>query len=122
MRKSKCIICALLIIVAIAAAILPATAQDSYVCGDADGDGVVSIIDATAIQRKLASLTVSNFDEKAADVNGDGLDILDATKIQRYLADFNDNNRIGELVSPPATNKPTSPTDPDEYELPFIPA
>ena len=54
--------------------------------GDADGDGKVTILDATVIQRRLAGLPVESFNEKAADVDGDGLTILDATAIQRYLA------------------------------------
>ena len=58
----------------------------SYICGDADGDGTVTILDATVIQRKLAELPVSSFSGNAADVDGDGLNILDATMIQRYLA------------------------------------
>ena len=78
----------------------PAAAEGSgYICGDADGSGEVSILDATAIQRKLAGFSVPRFDERAADVDGSGLDILDATKIQRYLAGFSDAAHIGEFVS-----------------------
>lgn len=55
--------------------------------GDADGDGEVSILDATAIQRKDVLLSVAYFDDVAADVDGDGdVTILDATFIQRFLA------------------------------------
>ena len=57
--------------------------------GDADGDGQVTIVDATWIQRYLASFTLDFFDETAADVDGDGeVSILDATWIQRYLAEM----------------------------------
>ena len=55
--------------------------------GDADMDGEVTILDATDIQRHLASLPTESFDETAADADGDGeITILDATDIQRYLA------------------------------------
>jgi len=55
--------------------------------GDADNDGEVTILDATAIQRMLASLSVNSFSETAADTDGDGvITILDATVIQRWLA------------------------------------
>lgn len=57
--------------------------------GDVDGDGEVTVLDATAIQRKLAYLTVEPYIEEAADVNGDGnVSIFDATAIQRMLANL----------------------------------
>ena len=71
----------------------------SYIKGDADGDGKLTILDATAIQRTLAALPVKSFHEKAADVNGNGLDILDATGIQRYLVGFSDPYHIGERIT-----------------------
>lgn len=69
-----------------------------YLCGDADCDGEVSILDATAIQRMLADYPVDPFDENAADVTGDGTDIVDATYIQRFLADYSDGRHIGEVA------------------------
>ncbi len=56
--------------------------------GDADGDKKITILDATAVQRYLASYAVQDPDHMVicGDVNGDGLDIIDATYIQRYLA------------------------------------
>lgn len=61
----------------------------SIIWGDADGDGELSILDATCIQRYLASLVKDDqIDKEAADITGDGIDILDATMIQRYLANF----------------------------------
>ena len=109
----KCICCLLLISVIVSAAVITAAAASSYKRGDADSDGNVTILDSTAIQRKLADLSVASFDEKAADVDGDGLNILDATKIQRFLADFSDPYNIGEVVT-------VQPTE-NNYELPFIP-
>lgn len=67
--------------------------------GDANVDGTVTIFDATVIQRELADLYVPAFNDKAADITGDGLDILDATAIQRYLADFDDPYHIREYIS-----------------------
>ncbi len=59
-----------------------------FAFGDADGDGAVTILDATAIQRHLASLTSKvEIVSTAADIDGDGeVTILDATGIQRALA------------------------------------
>ena len=70
----------------------------AYLCGDADGDGTVSIFDATKIQRLLAAL-IDDADGMIAmrgDVNGDGLDIVDATAIQRFLAGYENIHGIGE--------------------------
>ncbi len=60
------------------------------VLGDADLDGILSIIDATTIQRYLAKLTtLTNKQSELADVDKDGVvTILDATKIQRILAEL----------------------------------
>ena len=61
--------------------------------GDVNGDGIVTIDDATAIQKYLAKLiTLDDAALKAADANGDGIvTIDDATAIQKYLAHFIDN-------------------------------
>ena len=75
------------------------TVQSAVVLlGDADGDGSVTILDATAIQRWLAEFTVIPFNEKAACITDDIVNILDATAIQRYLAGFSDPYHIGEYV------------------------
>lgn len=99
----------------VSAAAISAAAESGYIRGDADGDGKVTIRDVTEIQRKLVNIPTPKFNEKAADVDSNGLDITDATAIQRYLAQFNDPYHIGEYVS-----DNTQPTR-DEYELPFIP-
>lgn len=60
---------------------------EELILGDVDGDGEVTIIDATWIQRKLVNMSVPVFNENAADVDGDGVvTIIDATWIRRYLA------------------------------------
>lgn len=71
----------------------------TYMIGDADGDEDVTIVDATLIQRKLVNIPVFSFNEKAADVDGDGLNITDATRIQRFLVGFYDPYNIGKTVS-----------------------
>ena len=80
--------------------------------GDADGDGEVSILDATAIQRKDVLLSVAYFDDVAADVDGDGdVTILDATFIQRFLAGLPCPAGIGEAI------QQTSDSSDLEYRL-----
>ena len=73
---------------------------EEYLLGDVDSDGEVTIIDATFIQRKLASLHVESYNETAADTDGDGeITILDATFIQRWLANLPSNDNIGKPIN-----------------------
>ena len=62
---------------------------ETYIYGDANGDGKVTVSDVTTIQRAVAEFEqLSEARKKAADVNGDGkVSILDATCVQKYLAD-----------------------------------
>ena len=71
-----------------------------YILGDVDGDGEITIIDATSIQRFLAELpTPWAFIPEAADADGDNdITIVDATAIQRYLADLPTHPGIGEPI------------------------
>lgn len=64
--------------------------EPEYIRGDADMDGEVSIMDATAIQLHIASLEkLSDLGAVAADVDDDGdISILDATQIQLFIADI----------------------------------
>ncbi|MBQ7218018.1 MAG: dockerin type I repeat-containing protein, partial [Ruminococcus sp.] len=65
---------------------VPATAADGFrLIGDVDEDGSVTILDATCIQRSLASLRpLSPLQRYLGDVDGaDSVTILDATVIQR---------------------------------------
>ncbi|QQO57055.1 MAG: hypothetical protein N838_30585 [Thiohalocapsa sp. PB-PSB1] len=57
-------------------------------CGDADSNGVVNIIDALAVARSVAGLPPPpTVDPAAADVNGDGVvNIIDALLIARFVA------------------------------------
>ena len=69
------------------------------VLGDADGDDVVTILDATAIQRYLANLPNDSFNEAAADTDEDkSITIIDATLIQRRLASLPSNDNIGKRI------------------------
>ena len=68
------------------------------ILGDVDGDGEVTILDATYIQRRLADIPIPfEFNEAIADVDGeDGVTILDVTMIQRWLAFMNAPKGIGQ--------------------------
>lgn len=72
----------------------------SGILGDSDSDGLVTIFDATTIQRQIAGLAVSSYSEKAADCDGDGrVTVVDATAIQRHLAGLStDAKGIGEPI------------------------
>ena len=77
----------------------PEEATPAYILGDADNDGIVNVIDATAIQRHLAYLSTKQYHEKAADADEDNyVTILDASMIQRYLVELPSNERIGTTI------------------------
>lgn len=91
--------------------------EGKVLLGDTDQDNVVSIFDATQIQRHLAGMTnLTGNNLVAGDVDKDGsLTIFDATGIQRYLAGMNTTTHVGEysdgstpVVTP--TTKPDQPT------------
>ncbi len=85
--------------------------KSDVICGDADSDGTVTILDATRIQRYIADLCDINGDDytgaaptddeiRAADADSDGnVTILDATSIQRYKADLPTYEGIGKLAA-----------------------
>lgn len=68
--------------------------------GDADGDGEITLLDATLVQRYDANMKIS-IDEASlmsADVDGNGeLDVVDSTLMQRYLANIVIPYPIGQL-------------------------
>lgn len=74
---------------------------DLAICGDADGDGQISTIDATILQRYLARLSVP-YDEETlmnADVDGDGeLSVIDVTVILRYCARIRTPYPVGQRI------------------------
>ena len=83
--------------------------SDTPILGDVDGDGEVTIVDATYIQRKLASIPIPfEFNNTVADVDKDGeVTIIDATFIQRFLANLLAPDGIGEPISA----EPDHPSD-----------
>ena len=66
--------------------------------GDADGDGKVSVKDATAIQKDIAAIAALSAEGKTlADVDGDNkVTIKDATCIQKYLASLTGTGKTGQ--------------------------
>lgn len=67
----------------------PSTAENRQT-GDVDGDGSITILDATHIQRILVKLLVPDDETRSAsDYDGDGsITILDANRIQCYLVNL----------------------------------
>lgn len=76
---------------ALTAAAAPAV-REPLLIGDTDGDGAVTILDATRLQRWLAGFDeITKLSEFLGDVNcSRSTDIIDATVIQRKLADLGD--------------------------------
>ncbi len=71
-------------------------AEEEKLLGDANCDGIVDIVDATAIQRHAVGYDTGEFSEEAADANGDGrVDVTDATAIQSWLAGLHAPAGIG---------------------------
>lgn len=77
------------------------TDAETYMLGDADGNGEIEIVDATVIQRVLADIPVADPDtaERNGDIDGDGLNITDVTWLQRYLASVEIPYEIGKMIS-----------------------
>lgn len=77
------------------------TLLDGVKLGDVDGDGDITITDATAIQRYLAELeTLDAIHLYAADANEDKeVDIADATAIQMSVAKIPTGHPIGEVIT-----------------------
>ena len=62
------------------------TRKATFIKGDANGDGVVTITDAVAVVNKILGNASENFNESAADVNGDGvITITDAVGIVNII-------------------------------------
>lgn len=86
--------------------------------GDADGDGRVTSLDVTVIQRVTAGVLTDDDGMIASrgDVTGEGLSVVDATAIQYYLAGFKDDYHIGENTG--STFPIVFPTD--DNQLPVL--
>ena len=74
--------------------------DDLCIVGDVDGDGDVTVIDATWIGRRLVNFDLPDtFCEKASDVDGDKeITAVDAAYILRWLADMEVPFPIDELA------------------------
>ena len=99
--------------------------SSKYLLGDVDLDGVVTLMDATIIQRLLSELKINRngCEEYLADSNGDGIDITDATMIQRYIAQIPIPYLVGgTLINlsayQPATEAPIQPMTEAPTEAP----
>lgn len=69
---------------------IPYVEPAAAIMGDVDGNGVVTIEDATLIQKYLAEMSEFTLQQiMLADVNGDNsVTVTDVTCVQRYLAEF----------------------------------
>lgn len=82
---------------------LRATESQEIIWGDADGDGAVTILDVTRIQRHLIQVypPIEEANMKSAIVSGeDALSIVDATLIQRFLAGIIERFPVEETARP----------------------
>ncbi len=62
------------------------TMPEYITIGDVDGDGSLTVVDVTVLQRYIVGLSVPSFNKIAADVDRDGdVTIVDAALIQRHL-------------------------------------
>ncbi len=81
------------------AVIYNGTPAETVLNGDANDDDEVTIVDVTTIQRVLLDMHVKSYNEKAADVDGNGdVEISDATRIQRFLLDLGNPFHINERI------------------------
>lgn len=74
--------------------------EENTILGDVDGVESITVVDATFIQRHVASIPIPFvLDETVADTDGDGIvSIMDATYIQRWLANLKANDNIGKPI------------------------
>lgn len=120
MKKAVCcIVCAIITAAMSLLLCLPAACL-SYVRGDADGDGEVTSLDVTCIQRVITGIqpdpdgTVSR---RGAIIDGT-LTLMDATEIQRYLAGFRNRYHIGLTEPEDPTVFDAFPTE--DNQLPIL--
>lgn len=71
-----------------------------YLYGDADLDGIVTVMDATLIQQYCALLEdLSATSLLTADANGNGtVSVMDATHVQRFVADLTCSAKVGTVI------------------------
>ncbi|MBQ3331705.1 MAG: hypothetical protein IJG87_11085 [Ruminococcus sp.] len=78
----------------------PPTEPAERILGDVDGDGDVTILDVTYIQRHLAGIFIPfEFDDTVANVDkDDSVTIIDVTLIQRWLVGIYPDDQIGQPI------------------------
>lgn len=96
----------------------PTTAQPATepsgnaVYGDVNGDGDITVVDATFVQKHVVQLETLSADKQIlADVNGDNtISVVDATLIQKYIVQLKDWGRTGDVyqAEQPTTPEPTT--------------
>lgn len=96
----------------------PTTAQPATepsgnaVYGELNGDGDITIVDATLVQKHVAQLETLSADKQIlADVNGDNtISVVDATLIQKYIVQLKDWGLTGDVyqAEQPTTPEPTT--------------
>ena len=96
----------------------PTTAQPATepsgnaVYGDVNGDGDITVVDATLVQKHVVQLETLSADKQIlADVNGDNtISVVDATLIQKYVVRLEDWGRTGDVyqAEQPTTPEPTT--------------
>lgn len=96
----------------------PTTAQPATepsgnaVYGDVNGDGDITVVDATLVQKHVVQLETLSADKQIlADVNGDNtISVVDATLIQKYVVRLEDWGHTGDVyqAEQPTTPEPTT--------------
>ena len=91
----------------------PATEPSgNAVYGDVNGDGDITVVDATLVQKHVVQLETLSADKQIlADVNGDNtISVVDATLIQKYIVQLKDWGRTGDVyqAEQPTTPEPTT--------------
>lgn len=88
------------------------TPSGKVLMGDTDNDNIVTIFDATLIQRHLAGLSHLTGDSLVSgDVDGDNtMTIFDATGIQRWLAGMPTSTKVGQYSDGSTPVNPQNPT------------
>lgn len=92
--------------------------EGKILIGDVNFDGIITVADATMVQKSAAELiTFSDKETVAGDCNGDGIvSVADATLIQKYAAEFTEDLKLtGTYVgsdNPTPTTQPV--TEPEE--------
>ena len=96
----------------------PTTAQPATepsgnaVYGDVNGDGDITVVDATLVQKHIVQFETLSADKQIlADVNEDNtISVVDATLIQKYIVQLKDWGRTGDVyqAEQPTTPDPTT--------------